>query len=178
MKPLEKRRSHQLCLENASSFKPWGVGERKLKLWVLWKTVQTCPRAEPQILSENLFLSMCLSFYMPLRMSTKREPLTFWFCTFLCETMNCLSTEACFKLIKSSNASVITVIDAFFSYIAEWLCKLTISVIYLNEFKKCNKHQNNEKILGKIENLLSYLIPMSLHFQEQMFVRKTLTVID
>lgn len=52
----------------------------------------------------------------------------------------------------------------FFSCIADWLCKLSISVKYINEFKKCNKHQSNEKIWGKLENNMNFLILMSLHF--------------
>lgn len=73
------------------------------------------------------------------------ELLTFWFCTFLCETMNYLAITAYFKVTKSSSASVIIVMVAFFSCIAEWLCKLTITVAYMKELQKCNKHQSMRK---------------------------------
>ena len=37
----------------------------------------------------------------------------------------------------------------FLGGIAKWLCKLSISVKYMNEFKKCNKRHSNEKVWGK-----------------------------
>lgn len=147
------KRGDQLCLENASLFKPWGRKGKKCLNCGFCEWWSKCAQEQNLEFLVQIFFfwarvcvwsSTCLWGLLP------REG--FWTFGFV---LSCLRLHIGLTITACSKGTKI--IKCFCNHshghilggIAKWLCKLSISVKLMNEFRKCNKGHSNEKIWGK-----------------------------